>query len=47
MKKQLHHFGHILISLNELETIFKRSHQIMTIKEKKEHKFRSIHTFYK
>jgi len=46
MKKSLNHFGHILISLNELETIFKRNHSIFTIKEKRELHFNGIHTYY-
>ena len=46
MKKQINHHGHALTSLDELETIFKRSHKIMTIKEKKELHFNGIHTFY-
>ena len=46
MKNKLNHHGHVLTSLDELETIFKRSHKIMTIKEKKELHFNGIHTFY-
>ena len=39
MKKQLNHFGHILISLNELETIFKRDYQIITLHHKVNYNF--------
>ena len=46
MKNKLNHHGHVLTSLDELELIFKRSHQILTIKEKKELHFNGVHTFY-
>ena len=39
MKKSLNHFGHILISLNELETIFKRDYDIITLHHKVNYNF--------
>jgi len=39
MKKSLNHFGHILISLNELETIFKRDFEIITLHHKVKYNF--------
>ena len=39
MKKSLNHYGHILISLNELEKIFKRDHEIITLHHKVNYNF--------
>jgi len=39
MKKSINHHGHVLTSLNELETIFKRDHDILTIHQKVKYNF--------
>ena len=31
MKKSLNHFGHVYTSINELEKIFKRDYEILTL----------------